>query len=47
LGVADTWEDDLALLGRGELRGLFPDADVLPERLGPLVKSWIAVRRPS
>ena len=43
LGVAGAWED-VALLRRGELARLFPDADVVAERVGPLAKSWIAVR---
>ena len=41
LGVAGEWED-IHLLRRGELEGLFGSA--VPERLGPLVKSWISVR---
>jgi SAM-dependent methyltransferase len=41
LGVAGGWED-VALLRRRELEDLFGPA--LPERAGPLVKSWIAVR---
>jgi SAM-dependent methyltransferase len=40
LGVAGAWED-VALLRRGELEALFGPA--VPERVGPLVKSWIAV----
>ena len=43
LGVAGDWED-IALLRRGELEALFGPA--IPERLGPLAKSWISVRRP-
>ena len=46
LGVAGTWEPELRLLRRGELERLLPGGDVLPERVGPLTKSWIAVRRP-
>ena len=42
LGAAGAWED-IALLGRAELEALF-GGPVLAERLGPLVKSWIAVR---
>ncbi|MBA2637021.1 MAG: class I SAM-dependent methyltransferase [Solirubrobacterales bacterium] len=42
LGAAGGWEE-IELLGRRELEGLF-DAPVLAERLGPLVKSWIALR---
>ncbi len=43
----DPLEDirDIRLLNRRELQALFPDADVLVERLGGLVKSLIAVRR--
>ena len=29
---------------RGELARLFPDATLVPERFGGLVKSWTAVR---
>ncbi len=46
LGVSGAWEPDLRLLRRGELAALFPDAVVLPERLGPLAKSWVALRPP-
>jgi SAM-dependent methyltransferase len=41
LGVAGAWED-VSLLRRREFEDLFGPA--LPERFGPLVKSWIAVR---
>jgi SAM-dependent methyltransferase len=41
LGAAGAWED-ISLLSRGELEALFGPA--LPERLGPLVKSWVCVR---
>jgi SAM-dependent methyltransferase len=41
LGAAGDWED-IALLRRRELEELFGPA--LPERLGPLVKSWVCVR---
>jgi SAM-dependent methyltransferase len=41
LGVAGAWEE-IELLRRPELEALFGPA--VPERLGPLVKSWIAVR---
>jgi SAM-dependent methyltransferase len=44
LGVAGEWED-IALLRRDELRALFGEP-VVAERVGPLAKSWIAVRRP-
>lgn len=40
LGVMGHWED-VALLRRAELEALFGPA--VPERIGPLVKSWIAV----
>jgi SAM-dependent methyltransferase len=41
LGAAGAWEN-VALLRRRELEALFGQAS--PERLGPLVKSWVAVR---
>jgi SAM-dependent methyltransferase len=41
LGATGAWED-VALLRRRELETLFGPAR--PERLGPLVKSWVAVR---
>ena len=44
LGVAGAWEE-IALLRRAEMASLF--GDPVPERLGPLTKSWISVRRPS
>jgi SAM-dependent methyltransferase len=40
LGAAAAWED-ISLLSRGELEALFGPA--LPERVGPLVKSWVSV----
>ncbi|HEY5261661.1 MAG TPA: class I SAM-dependent methyltransferase [Solirubrobacteraceae bacterium] len=40
LGIAGEWED-ISLLSRGEMETLFGPA--LPERLGPLVKSWVCV----
>jgi SAM-dependent methyltransferase len=40
LGAAGGWER-IELLRRGELEALFGPA--LPERLGPLVKSWVCV----
>jgi SAM-dependent methyltransferase len=43
LGAAGAWED-IELLGRGELEALFGPAR--PERVGPLVKSWVSVRPP-
>ncbi len=43
LGAAGHWED-VRLLTRRELEALFGPA--LPERFGPLTKSWISVRPP-
>jgi SAM-dependent methyltransferase len=43
LGAAAKWEE-ISLLRRGELEELFGPA--LPERFGPLVKSWVCVRPP-
>jgi len=43
LGVAGDWED-VALLRRRELEGLFPGGRVHAERLLGLAKSWISVR---
>lgn len=40
LGSAGGWEE-ISLLRRGELERLFGPA--LPERFGPLVKSWVAI----
>jgi SAM-dependent methyltransferase len=44
LGAAGEWED-ISLLSRRELEGLFGPA--MPERVGPLVKSWVCVRAPT
>jgi SAM-dependent methyltransferase len=41
LGAAGSWED-IPLLSRSDLEALFGPA--LPERVGPLVKSWVCVR---
>lgn len=41
LGVQGAWED-IHLLRRRELEALFGPA--VPERVGPLVKSWISIR---
>jgi SAM-dependent methyltransferase len=41
LGASGEWEE-IALLRRRELEALFGPAR--PERLGPLVKSWVAIR---
>jgi SAM-dependent methyltransferase len=43
LGAVGRWEE-ISLLRRGELEQLFGPA--LPERIGPLVKSWVCVRAP-
>jgi SAM-dependent methyltransferase len=40
LGAAGAWEE-ISLLRRGELEALFGPAR--PERIGPLVKSWVCV----
>jgi SAM-dependent methyltransferase len=42
LGAAGQWEQ-ISLLRRREIERLF-GAPALPERLGPLVKSWVCVR---
>jgi SAM-dependent methyltransferase len=42
-GAAGEWEE-IELLGRREMEWLFGPA--LPERLGPLVKSWVCVSPP-
>ena len=42
LGAQGYWED-IDLLGRAEMRRLFR-AEVHAERLGPLAKSWLAIR---
>lgn len=43
LGAQGHWED-VHLLRRHEIAALFPGTTVVPERVGPLTKSWIAVR---
>ncbi len=43
LGAAGDWED-ISLLSRREMQALFGPAQ--PERLGPLVKSWVCVHTP-
>lgn len=43
LGVAGAWED-VRLLRRAEMARLF--GEPIAERVGPLTKSWISVRRP-
>jgi SAM-dependent methyltransferase len=42
LGVSDDPFEGTRLLGARELRGLFPDAAIVRERLGPLTKSLVA-----
>lgn len=44
LGAAGAWEE-ISLLSRRELEALFGPA--LPERVGPLVKSWVCVHNHS
>ena len=44
LGAAGNWED-IDLLRRGEMEALFGPA--MPERLGPLTKSWVCVSPPA
>ncbi len=43
MGAAGGWEE-ISLLRRREMEALFGPA--LPERFGPLVKSWVCVSRP-
>jgi SAM-dependent methyltransferase len=43
LGAAGAWEE-ISLLSRREMEALFGLA--LPERVGPLVKSWVCVHKP-
>ena len=45
LGVTGEPFDDIRLLRARELRRLFPDAQIVRERVGPFTKSLIAVRR--
>jgi SAM-dependent methyltransferase len=44
LGAAGGWEE-ISLLGRAEMEQLFGPARA--ERFGPLVKSWVCIRRPA
>jgi SAM-dependent methyltransferase len=44
LGAAGDWQE-ISLLRRAELERLFGPA--LPERVGPLIKSWVCVRPPA
>jgi hypothetical protein len=43
----DAWMkvDEVRMLSAKEMRELFPDAELVKEPIGPLVKSWIAIRR--
>lgn len=43
LGAQGHWED-VHLLRRGDVAALFPGTTIVRERIGPLTKSWIAVR---
>jgi hypothetical protein len=43
LGATGCWEE-ISLLRRSEMQALFGPA--LPERWGPLVKSWVCVHAP-
>src|SRR5271154_2148897 len=43
LGAAGAWEE-ISLLRKAQMEELFGPA--LPERIGPLVKSWVCVRAP-
>jgi len=43
LGATGEWED-ISLLRRSEVEALFGPA--LPERVGPLTKSWVCVTPP-
>ena len=43
LGVSGDPYDEVRLLGAGELRELFPDAEIVRERAGLLTKSLVAV----
>ena len=44
--TAYSFVDGSRLLSASQMRTLFPDADLVPERLGALVKSYTAVRNP-
>jgi len=35
---------EVELVSKAEMRWYFPGSDLVPERVGPLTKSWIAVR---
>lgn len=45
LGVTGDAYDSIALLSARDMRALFPDCEIRRERVGPLTKSLIAVRR--
>jgi SAM-dependent methyltransferase len=45
LGVTGESYENIHLLDAHDLRRLFPDAEIVRERVGPLTKSLIAVRR--
>lgn len=45
LGVTGEHYDNIQLLDAHELSRLFPDAEIVRERVGPLTKSLIAIRR--
>jgi len=38
--------DEIRLLRRSEMSEMFPDAQIISERIGPLTKSFVAVRDP-
>lgn len=42
--TAKRYVEEVRLLSRRELKAIFPDGIVVPERFGPFVKSWIVTR---